>query len=157
MIALGNCKYFELVPPQALATNATAQTNTGNYGDMSGYDALTVIVSLGVAGATSQLPTALKLQHSDTTTDGDFTDITGFVGGTSFTIPTSQVTGVTSITAPFAVMNVPWQGKKRYVRPTVTANTSATNLCHIVGIASRAEVAPLTAAQANARVLVNPA
>jgi hypothetical protein len=156
MIALGNSKYFELVPPQALATNVTAQTNTANYGDMTGYDMLTVIASLGVAGATSQLPTVLKLQHSDDTTASNFADITGFVGGTSFTIPTAQVTGVTSITSPFAVMNVPWQGKKKYVRVQVTANTSATNLCHIIGIASRAEVAPLTAAQANVGVLVNP-
>lgn len=156
MIALGNCKYFELVPPQALATNATAQTNTGNYADMNGYDHLTVVYSLGTAGATDQLPTVLKLQHSDDTTASNFADITGYVGGTSFTIPTSQVTGVTSITAPFAVMNVPWQGKKRYCRVTTTANTSATNLCHVIGIASRAESSPTTATLANARVLVNP-
>lgn len=156
MIPNQNVKYVDIFPCASVATNLTAQTNTGNYADCLGYDNLTVILATGAWGATDAVATVIALQHGDTTDATSFADITGYIGGTSFTIPTSNVTAVAGVSTPQVVFSVPLQGKKRYIRPKFTLNTSATTLCHILGILSRSESAPTTATLANTRVLVQP-
>lgn len=156
MVIGQNVKYVEMVPCQAVASNATAQTNTVSYCDTLGYDHLAVVVALGVAAATNHPLAALKLQQSDDTNASNFAEATGFVNGTDFTTPTSTFAAVTNITQVHAVFSIPLQGRKRYWRPVLTPNTTGSQLAHVMGILTRGQAAPTNASGVGAQVFVTP-
>lgn len=90
------------VTEQGAAVKGLAIDRTGS---------LSGIVSVGV-GAVSGTPTSFsvagKLQHSDTTTDGDFADVTGYT-----------LTALTAInTNTFKGFNL--NGLKKYIRVVIT-------------------------------------
>lgn len=142
MTPIQNNKYLIVTSPAAIVDNASFTTNSI---DTAGYDYLQVVVTLG---ATDIALTALKLQTSDT--DGSYADLTGAVFGTS-----TNTTGSAS-TLPSAtddnklfVIEVDLRGKKRYFDLVATmGDGSVGGFISAVGILSKGEVTPITAAGA---------
>jgi hypothetical protein len=84
---------------------------TGTTVDTAGFESATLLVNVGAIAASGNV--TLKLQHSDTTTDGDFVDV-----------PAAQLLG----TIPAALVastayKQGYIGAKRYVRAKGTLNS----------------------------------
>lgn len=95
------------VTPRAPTASGTAIKGTAL--DRTGFDSCTLALQTGAtSGTPDSFSVAAKLQHSDTTTDGDFTDITG-----------AAVTPITAANA-IASVDVNLAGVKKYIRAVVT-------------------------------------
>lgn len=102
--------------PQVLAATDTGATPI----DLQGYNSALVIINTGaVAGAGDY---TAKLQHSDTTTGGDFADVTAADLLGEF--PASL--------AENSVYKVGYKGAKRYLRTVVTKNSGTSIAAGIV-------------------------
>jgi hypothetical protein len=136
-----------------VAINAASTTNgataTGII-DLLGYDFATIDVIATTADVVSNKPTVLKLQEADVTNTTSFADITGFVGGTDFTIP-NAVTAATATILNNYKFNVDGRTRKRYLRAVYSPQT--TQSVTVVANLGRGEQAPITAAKANALTL----
>lgn len=99
------------------------------------------------ADVVSNKPQTLKLQHSDTTDATNFSDISGFIGGTDFTVPNADTSNPNMYK-----FNVNLQGKKRYLRAQYSPRTTQT----IFGVANLhwMDQAPVSAAKANVLALI---
>lgn len=108
---------------------------------------LSIDLVLTTADVVSNKPSVLKLQHSDTTDATNYSDISGFVGGTDFTIPNADTSNPNMYK-----LNMNLQGKKRYVRVQISPRTTQT----VFGVANLSwlDQAPSTAAKANVLALV---
>jgi hypothetical protein len=107
--------------------------------DTIGYDYVSV-TALRASNASTVFASALKVQHSD---DGTaFSDVSGFVGGTDFTIP--AVSDTTS--ASIVKMDIDTKARKRYLKVTATPAVSVNTV--VTARLSRGENAPATAADA---------
>jgi hypothetical protein len=73
------------------------------------------------ADVVSNKPSVLKLQHSDTTDATNFSDISGTVGGTDFTVPNADTSNPN-----LYKFNLNLQGKKRYIRAQISPRTTQT-------------------------------
>jgi len=102
---------------------------------------------VAAAGTNSAVAIALTLQQGDTTSS--YTDVTGFVGGTSFTIPTPSDTSSTSVVR----FNVDMRGKKRYLNVYATPNAASP----VVSVArlGKPEETPVAATAAGVDVFVS--
>jgi hypothetical protein len=69
----------------------------------------------------SNKPGTLRLTHSDTTNATDFSAITGFVGGTDFTIPNADTSNPN-----LYKFDVNLVGKKRYIKAEYSPKTTQT-------------------------------
>lgn len=99
----------------AVAPATLTATNTSAAIDTLGYESVTVSILTGAIGGAGNFTP--KLQHSDTTTSGDFVDV-----------PAAELIG----TFPAALLEassvrVGYKGAKRYVRTVLTLN-SGTNI-----------------------------
>lgn len=127
------------------ATNGA--TVTSQNLDTLGAD----FVSIDIVGTTSDnttnKPSVLKLQHSDTTDATNFSDIS--VGGTDFTVPTQ---GTNTSTVQPMKFNVDVRTRKRYLRllisPVTTQSFTAIANLH------RMDRVPVSAADAGVGALV---
>lgn len=132
------------------------QASTTNGGtasgivDRAGFDFVTIDVILPTADVVSNKPSVLKLSEADDTNSTSFSNITGFVGGTDFAIP-NAITAATSITQPFATMNVDCRGRKRYLKISVSPQT--TQVVNTLAHLTRAKQMAPTSQQAT--VVVN--
>ena len=136
-----------VIPIEAITTTAGTAL-TGNI-DTMGFDALLLNVFMGTQSATTK-PTALKLSESDDTVVTNFADISGFVGGTDFTIPqcyTSTTSGQWC-----AKFNVDCRARKRYIKVSLTTGT--VSYAAAIGLLTHGEKAPVLAADAGAAVIV---
>lgn len=99
-------------PVASLAISARTASADGTAVDLQGYQAATVLV---LPGTITNGNHAVKLQESDTTTPGDFTDVVGadLTGG-------SFPANLTSNTA----VKIAYIGTKRYIRAVVTVTGS---------------------------------
>lgn len=86
--------------------------------DCKGYNHASIDVAYEPASTASAVATVLKLQQSDT--DGSYADVTGYVGGTDFTIPTPASTSETVVVR----FDVDLKGKKRFLNVASTLTTS---------------------------------
>lgn len=128
------------------ATNATHQTSIDTLG--FSYASIDVIFEPVVAaGTASAVAIACKLQHGDTT--ASYSDVTGFVGGTSFTIPTPGNTGDTNVVR----FNVDMRGKKRYLN--VVATPQAASVVCTNARLSKGVNAPVNASDAGVKAFVS--
>lgn len=103
----------------AITSHTAAGTGSSGAIDCLGYRAARFTV---VANNTNPVST-MAVQHSDTTTAGDFVTISGGIGGTDFTI------GAASGASPFTANNIvaiDLRGKKRYIRITHGGATAQT-------------------------------
>jgi hypothetical protein len=95
------------VTPRAPTASATAIN--GSAIDRTGFDSCVLAVFTGAtAGTPDSFSVAGKLQHSDTTTDGDFSDFTG-----------ASITAITAA-GTLAEVDVNLADAKQYVRAVVT-------------------------------------
>jgi hypothetical protein len=138
-IPLQNIYVQNVTPPAAIVDNAaftTAEIDTVIGGVK--YNYLTVLVSFG---AMDIAVSAMALQHSDTS-GSNFANVTGFVGGTDFTLPSATADNT------IYAFQVDLRGKRRYFDLSLTGgNGSAGTFCSVMAILSQAEETPITAAQ----------
>lgn len=127
--------------PASFTAGATASGNIDTL--ESDFAAIAVVCS--PANTTSNVPTVLKLSESDDTVVTNFADITGAVGGTSFTIAT-QATTLQYLT----LFNVDTRNRKRYLKVTVSPQT--TQIISAVAMLGRNAEAPIAAAKAGSGV-----
>ena len=132
MVQIQDTKVVQLVAPQTIGTTAVS-----GYVDTLGYDHLRVYY-IGATAVSTDTITALKLQEGDTTSA--FTDISGAVGGTSFTIPVPNTS--TPDTTVFDV-SMARTLRKRYINISITGDAT-TRTTSVIGILERAAVSPDT-------------
>lgn len=107
---------------RAVATQATAGATTSSAVDCLGFDYANITITLQGLEATTA-PAVIKLQESVDTNASNFADVTGFVGGTSFTIPTTM-RSVGATGGPTIIkMSVDRRARKRYLRVPVSVGT----------------------------------
>lgn len=95
---------------QALAPAVLSATNTGAALDLQGYNAAMLVVNTGAIVSAGDFTT--KLQESDTTTAGDFTDVAA--ADLNGTLPATLEANST--------YKVGYRGTKRYLRQVTTKN-----------------------------------
>lgn len=133
--------------------NPVSKTNgatASGYIDRIGFDYLLANVDASAADVVSNKPTVLKLSHSDTTDSTAFADISGFVGGTDFTVANSLTATTAQNTYQFGV---DLRGKKRYIKVTVSPQT--TQVVAATGFLFRGKQTPIAASDAGVLNLVN--
>ena len=129
----------------SVATNATHSHEIDTLGFK--YASIDVAFErVAAAGTNSAVALVCKLQHGDTTSA--YADVSGYVGGTSFTIPTPANTS-SDVVVRF---DVDLRGKKRYVKVLATGN--ATGSVYSVARLGKPEDGPDTAAEKGASVAV---
>jgi hypothetical protein len=95
---------------QAAVPRVLAATDTGAAIDLAGFESAALIVATGAIADAGNF--TAKLQHSDTTTAGDFVDV-----------PTAQLAGTFPASlAQNSVVKVGYEGSKRYLRSVITKN-----------------------------------
>jgi hypothetical protein len=133
-----------MIHPQMEKVLAALPTSVGTSDvtltiDTLGYDYASVTVHRA-SNASTAFASALKIEEGDTTSS--YSTVSGFVGGTDFTIPTVSDTSSVSIVK----MDVSTLARKRYLKvtatPAVSVNTSIA--CRL----SRGENAPTSASEA---------
>jgi hypothetical protein len=120
--------------PAAVGTSAVTLTI-----DTLGYDHASVDV-LRASNASTVFASVLKVEESDDNVS--YSNVSGLVGGTDFTIPTVSDTAVASIVK----LDVDTKAKKRYLKVTATPAVSVNTV--VTARLSRGEEAPVTAADA---------
>lgn len=143
MVHSQNVKKGIVINPQSIGTSAVS-----GYVDTLGFDYVTIDY-VGASVAAGGKPAALKIGHGDTTSA--FTDISGGVGGTDFTIPTPN-TSTGDVVTFFIDKN---KGPiKRYVSLSTTGTATA-RIAGGVAHLSRAKETPYNDATANTtRVII---
>lgn len=115
---LENSKSVTQIGTADTATNATAQHSV----DTLGFEVASVDVifePVAAAGTNSAVAIALKLQEGDTT--ASYSDVSGFVGGTDFTIPTPGNTSDSNVVR----FDVSLRGRRRYLNVYATPNAAS--------------------------------
>ena len=118
--------------------------------DTRGFSHASVDVAfepVAAAGTASAIASVLKLESSDT--NGSFASLTGFVGGTDFTIPTPANTSDTTVVR----FDVDLRGRKRYLNVASTLTTSGG--CAAVVRLSKAANGPDSASEKGVDVAVS--
>lgn len=82
---------------------------------------LSLDIVMTTADVVSNKPSVLKLQHSDTTDATNYSDISGTVAGTDYTLPNADTSNPN-----LYKINLNLQGKKRYIRAQVSPRTTQT-------------------------------
>ena len=99
----------------SLAPAVVTATTQGTHADLQGFNSATLIVNTGAIAGDGLY--AFALQHSDTTTSGDFTDVAAedLLGQLPEALEAS------------AVYKQGYKGSKRYIRAVIT-KTSGTSI-----------------------------
>jgi hypothetical protein len=106
-------------------------TNTSAAIDLRGFESATVVINTGaIAGSGNFTP---KLQESNTTTSGDFTDVAA--GDLLGSFPAAL--------AASTAYKVGYRGTKRYVRTVLTLNSGTSIAASAVIVRGHAALAPV--------------
>ena len=117
---LEKLQHFPLLPIASRTSSFTgATTNIADLTDLEGDIQIVLDAGAGSGGTTTL---ALKIQHSDTTTDGDFSDISPAVAFTSLTTVAAK-----------EVLTVSSDSIKRYIRLVTTQGAGSTYLLSVNG------------------------
>lgn len=133
----------------SLSDDITSSATHSMEIDTLGFKVASIDVAfekVAAAGTNSAVALVLKLQHGDSTSS--YSDLTGYVGGTSFTIPTPANT-TSDVVVRF---DVDLRGKKRYLKVVATGN--ATGSVYSVARLGKPEDGPDTATEKGASVAV---
>lgn len=117
----------------ALSPAVQAASVNGNAIDLLGFDGVTLFVSTGAIVGAGDF--TAKLQESDTTTSGDFTDVAG--GYLIGALPPSLVAD--------SVAKIGYVGNKRYVRIALTKNGGTSIAAGAVAVKGHAHTRPVAA------------
>ena len=120
--------------PTAVGTSAVTLTI-----DTIGWDHTSVSV-LRASNASTVFASVLKVEESDD--NSTFSNVSGFLGGTDFTIPAVSDTS----SAAIVKLDLNTQSKKRYLKVTATPAVSVNTI--VTAHQSRGENAPSTASEA---------
>jgi hypothetical protein len=137
---------------KAAASVAASATHSHEI-DTLGFEYVSIdVVYSPFASTTSNAAPVLRLTQHDVTGTGQ-TNISGFVGGTDFTVAAGTTTGANVNVGYVARFNVDMRGKRRFL----TLYTSPGNTVAISSVArlGRAEEAPFSAATKNVGTLVS--
>jgi hypothetical protein len=96
---------------QAVAPAVLTATNTSAAIDLLGFDSAVVIINTGAIVASGNF--TAKLQESDTTTGGDFTDVAAG----------DLVGALPAVLLAASVVKQGYIGSKRYLRTVITLNS----------------------------------
>lgn len=142
MVALQNIRVANMLP--AVSANGAAFTTTAADSVAVGTkaDYATIIVNLG---AMASALTVLKLTDSDD--NSTYGDVTGFIGGTDFTLPTATDDN------KFVVFQVDLRKRKRYLKVEATAGVGAI-VMSITCVFSRTKIGTNSATDSGALALV---
>ena len=99
----------------SLAPAVYTATTKGSHSDLQGFNSATLIINTGAIAGDGLY--AIACQESDTTTDGDFTDVAG--GDLLGSLPAALEAGT--------VYKQGYKGSKRYIRGVIT-KTSGTSI-----------------------------
>jgi hypothetical protein len=99
------------------------------------------------AGTSSAVAITCNLQQSDT--DSAFVNVTGFVGGTSYTIPTPANTTDTNVVR----FNLDLRGRKRYLN--VSATPQAASVIAASARLGKGALGPTSATEAGVKAVVS--
>jgi hypothetical protein len=146
MLSLQNKKYAVVLKQQSTSAGATFTTDLI---DTLGFREVEIIVHASTSDNATNNPSVLKVMEADTTDATNLADISGYVGDTDYTIPASPTA---TTTAPFAVFNIPTQGRKRYF--CVKGSPLTTQTFSVIAILGRPEEAPNSATEQNVAVVV---
>jgi hypothetical protein len=124
-----NSQNLEVV--QAVAPAVLAATNTSAAIDRLGFEAATVIINTGAIAGSGDF--TAKLQESETTTGGDFTDVAAadLVGA----FPASL--------AADSIVKVGYIGPKKYIRTVITKNSGTSIAAGAIVVKDKANVRPV--------------
>jgi hypothetical protein len=117
---LEKLQHFPLHPVGAETSGFTGATT--NIADLKEFDGDIQIILDSDGGASGTRTLALKIQHSDTTTGGDFADVSPAVAFTSLTTDASK-----------QVLTVNRDALKRYVRLVTTQGAGSTYIYSVNG------------------------
>lgn len=99
----------------SLVPAVVAATTKGSHADLQGFSSATLIINTGAIAGDGLY--VMSMQESDTTTDGDFTDVSA-----------EDMLGVFPASlAASSVYKVGYKGTKRYIRAVIT-KTSGTSV-----------------------------
>jgi hypothetical protein len=115
----------------ALSPAVQAATIKGNAVDLLGFNSVAFVVNTGAIVSAGDF--TAKLQESDTTTDGDFTDVAA--GDLIGALPASL--------AADSSVRQGYTGGKRYVRVVVTKNSGTSIAAGAVAILGHPASAPV--------------
>ena len=132
-------KFVTAIIPISKTNGATA---AGQIIDTKGWDYLQIGIVASTADVVSNTINVLKLEEGDTTSS--LATFAGAKQDTDFTIATNAYTATTSDNA--WAYGIDLRGRKRYLKVSVSPQT--TMVIGAVGILSRGEKAPATAAEA---------
>lgn len=144
MLELQNTKNILALATVSLTNGATA---TSDAIDTIGFSELQVCILATTSNTVTNKFSVCKLQQSDTTEN--FADVTGYVGGTSFTVANAN-TSVGYLT----LLNVDLKGKKRYFKSVVSPTT--TQSLTVLATLGRGAIAPTSATAQGVNTVVNP-
>lgn len=108
-----------------------AATTKGTAVDLQGFNSATLVVNSGAI--TSAGLYDVKLQHSDTTTDGDFADVAA--GDKIGALPTAL--------AASSVYKQGYKGSKRYIRAVITKQSGTSVVAGAVVVRGHPYDAPV--------------
>ena len=134
MIHAQNVKVVASVPASVGSSAVTLTI------DSLGYDYASVTV-LRAGNASTVFASVLKVEESDD--NSAYSNVTGLVGGTDFTIPAVSDTA----SAAIVKLDVDTKARKRYLKVSYTPGASAT--VAITGRLSRAAETPASVSDAN--------
>lgn len=115
----------------ALSPAVQSTTIKGNTIDTNGFNSVAVVVNTGAIVSDGNF--TAKMQHSDTTTDGDFVDVTDVDQTGSF--------GATL--AADATVKAGYIGDRRYVRVVLTKNSGTSIAAGAVAVLGHAADRPV--------------
>lgn len=118
---------------------AAATSTTSLVVDTLSFDYASFTV-LRASNAATTFASVLKIEESDD--NSSYSNVSGFVGGTDFTIPTVSDTSNTAVVK----LDVDCKTKKRYLK--VSVQPSASIAVAVTGRLSRGENAPASASEA---------
>jgi hypothetical protein len=133
----------------SLSDDITSSATHSMEIDTLGFKVASIDVAfekVAAAGTNSAVALVLKLQHGDSTSS--YADLSGYVGGTSFTIPTPANTTADTVVR----FDVDLRGKRRYLRVLATGN--ATGSVYSVARLGKPEDGPDTATEKGASVAI---
>lgn len=115
----------------ALAPAVQAATIKGNNIDLRDFDSAAIVINTGAVAGSGDY--TAKIQESDTTTDGDFTDAVAadLVG----TLPASLTEN--------GSFKQSYVGRKRYIRVVVTKNSGTSVAAGAVAVLGRPHRSPV--------------
>lgn len=115
----------------ALAPAVQAATIKGETVDTTGFGSIAFVVNTGAIAGDGDF--TAKIQESDTTTDGDFTDV----------VPAHLVGNLPEALEASTVYKQSYIGHKQYVRVVLTKNSGTSIAAGAVAILGHANVRPV--------------